>query len=108
MPRKAVFYYQNLGGEMSETTGQAIAEASSAVTSVSAKTAVGGSIAGLSGKFLGLDPVTALGLFIAIAGLLVSFMSFLINWYYKRQENKRADELHRIALKKASGECDVK
>ena len=48
---------------MSETTGQEIAEASAAVTSVSAKTAVGGSIAGLSGKFLGLDPVTALGLF---------------------------------------------
>lgn len=93
---------------MSETTGQAIAEASAAVTSVSAKTAVGGSIAGLSGKFLGLDLVTALGLVIAIAGLLVSFMSFLINWYYKRQENKRADELHQIALRKANGECNVK
>ena len=48
---------------MSETTGQALAEASAAVTSVSAKTAVDGSIAGLSGKFLGLDLVTALGLF---------------------------------------------
>ena len=93
---------------MSETTGQAIAEASSAVTSVSAKTAVGGSIAGLSGKFFGLDPVTALGLVIAISGLLVSFMSFLINWYYKRQENKRADELHQLALQKAKGECHVK
>ena len=92
---------------MSETAGQAITEASAAVTSISAKTAVGGSIASLSGKFLGLDPVTALGLIIAIAGLLVSFMSFLINWHYKRQENKRADELHRIALKKANGECSV-
>jgi hypothetical protein len=47
---------------MSETTGQAIAEASAAVTSISTKTAVGGSIAGLSGKFLGLDPITAIGL----------------------------------------------
>ena len=93
---------------MSETSGQAIAEASAAITSASSKAAVGGSIAGLSGKFLGLDPVTALGLIIAIAGLLVSFMSFLINWYYKRQENKRADQLHQIALQKASGECDVK
>ncbi|RZG71923.1 hypothetical protein EXU29_12430 [Acinetobacter wuhouensis] len=93
---------------MSETTGQAISEVSAVVTSASAKTAVGGSIAGLSGKYLGLDPVTALGLIIAVAGLVVSFMSFLINWYYKRQENKRADELHQIALKKAEGECDVK
>ena len=47
---------------MSETTGQAIAEASSVVTSVSAKTAVGGSIAGLSGKFLGLFQVYWLAL----------------------------------------------
>ena len=94
MPKK-------FGGEMSETTGQAIAEASAAVTSISTKTAVGGSIAGLSGKLLGLDPITAIGL------LLVSFMSFLINWYYKRQENKRAEQLHQIALSKAKGECNV-
>lgn len=93
---------------MTETTGQAIAEASAAVTSVSTKAAVGGSIAGLSGKFLGLDPITAIGLVVAIAGLLVSFMSFLINWYYKRQENKRADQLHEIALRKAKDECNVK
>ena len=89
---------------MSETTRQAIAEASAAVTSVTTKAAVGGSIAGLSGKFLGLDLITAIGLLVAIAGLLVSFMSFLINWYYKRQENKRADQLHEIALRKAKGE----
>ena len=44
---------------------------------------------------------------VAVAGLLVSFMSFLINWYYKRQENKRADQLHQIALRKANGECNV-
>lgn len=106
--RKVLFLLPKKGNGMSETTGQAIAEASSVVTSVSAKTAVGGSIAGLSGKFLGLDPVTALGLVIAISGLLVSFMSFLINWYYKRQENKRADELHQLALQKAKGECYVK
>ncbi len=103
-----LFYCQNLGGAMSETTGQAIAEASAAVTSISTKTAVGGSIAGLSGKLLGLDPITAIGLLVAIAGLLVSFMSFLINWYYKRQENKRAEQLHQIALSKAKGECNVK
>lgn len=102
-----LFYCQKLGGEMSETTGQAIAEASAAVTSVSTKAAVGGSIAGLSGKFLGLDPITAIGLLVAVAGLLVSFMSFLINWYYKRQENKRAEQLHQIALSKAKGECNV-
>ena len=62
-PKQVLFYCQKIGDEMSETTGQALAEASAAVTSVSAKTAVDGSIAGLSGKFLGLDLVTALGLF---------------------------------------------
>ena len=92
---------------MTETTGQAIAEASAGVTSISTKATVGGSIAGLSGKFLGLDPVTAFGLAIALIGLLVSFMSFLVTWYYKRQENKRADQLHQIALRKANGECNV-
>lgn len=91
---------------MSETTGQAITEASSVVTSISTKTAVGGSIAGLSGKFLGLDPVTALGLIIAVAGLFVSFMSFLINWYYKRQENKRATEIHRLRVQEMKGDCN--
>lgn len=64
------FLLPKKGGEMSETTGQAIAEASAAVTSISTKAAVGGSIAGLSGKFLGLDPVTAFGLAIALIGLL--------------------------------------
>ena len=93
---------------MSETTGQAIAEASAVVTSYSTKAAVGGAVVGgLSGRFLGLDPITAIGLLIAIAGLIVSFMSFLINWYYKRQENKRAAQLLQIALKQANGECNV-
>ena len=92
---------------MSETTGQAIAEASAAVTSGAAKTSFVASGGAIAGKWLGLDPVTAIGLMVAIAGLFVSFLSFLINWYYKRQENKRADELHRIALRKANGECNV-
>jgi hypothetical protein len=93
---------------MSETTGQAIAEASAAVTSVSTKAAVGGSIAGLSGKFLGLDPITAIGLLVAIAGLLVSFMSFLINWYYKAKDERRKAELHAFQVRKENGECNVK
>lgn len=92
---------------MSETTGQAIAEASAGVTSISTKATVGGSIAGLSGKFLGLDPVTAFGLAIALAGLLVSLMSFLINWYYKAKDERRKAELHAFQVRKENGECNV-
>lgn len=92
---------------MSETTGQAIAEASAAVTSVSTKAAVGGSIAGLSGKLLGLDPITAIGLLVAVAGLVVSFMSFLINWYYKAKDERRKAELHALQVRKENGECNV-
>lgn len=92
---------------MSETATQTAVEASAAVTSGAVKATVAGGSAAAAGKFMGLDPVTAMGLLIAIAGLCVSFLSFLINWYYKKKEDQRADELHRIALKKANGECNV-
>ncbi|WOE40657.1 holin [Acinetobacter chinensis] len=91
---------------MSENS--AVVEASAAATSLASKTAVGGGAATLVGKFTGLDPVTAFGLLIGLAGLLVSVMGFMINWYYKRKEDKRADELHQITLQNAKGECNVK
>lgn len=87
---------------------QSIIEASSVATSAAAKTTVVGGGASVVGKFIGLDPVTTIGLAIGIGGLLISVFSFLVNVYYKRQENIRAAELHEIALKKAKGQCNVK
>ena len=92
---------------MSETTGQAIAEASAAVTSGAAKTSFVASGGAIAGKWLGLDPVTAIGLMVAIAGLFVSLLSFSINWYYKAKDERRKAELHAFQVRKENGECNV-
>lgn len=87
---------------------QTIIEASSVATSAAAKTTVIGGAASVAGKFAGIDPVTAMGLMIGIGGLVISLFSFLINVYYKRQENKRADQIHQLKLKELEGQCNVK
>jgi len=91
---------------MSEYTEAAI-ETSSAVTATAAKTTVLGGVATASAKFFGLDPITFIGLVVAIGGLIISIFSFLINWYYKRQENKRAEELHNLKKLKWTGKGDA-
>lgn len=70
---------------------QTAIEASAAITSASSKSAVAGAFVGW---LAGLDPMTVLGVCIGLGGLLVSFLSFLINWYYMKKEDQRADELH--------------
>ncbi|WP_336982490.1 holin [Acinetobacter modestus] len=92
---------------MSEYTEAAI-ETSSAVTTAAAKTTVVGGVATASAKILGLDPITLIGLVVAIGGLIISIFSFLINWYYKRQENKRAEEIHKLERDKLLGKLNVK
>lgn len=87
---------------------QSIIEASSVATSAAAKTTVVGGGASVVGKFIGLDPVTTIGLAIGIGGLLISVFSFLVNVYYKRQENIRAAEIHRLKVKELEGQCNVK
>ncbi len=87
---------------------QSIIEASSVATSAAAKTTVLGGGGAVVGKLTGLDPVTAIGLIIGACGLFISLLSFLINSYYKWQENKRATEIHRLELKKLEGQCNVK
>ena len=86
---------------------QTAIEASAAITSASSKTAVAGGGVSFVGWLAGLDPMTVLGVCIGLGGLLVSFLSFLINWHYKKKEDQRADQLHQIALRKANGECNV-
>lgn len=100
------FLMSKIGGGMSDHA-QGIIETTGVVTSSAVKTSVVGGGASILGKFTGLDPVTIIGLAIGLLGLLVSVFSFLINWHYKKKEDQRADQLHKIALRKANGECNV-
>ena len=86
---------------------QTAIEASAAVTSASSKTAVAGGGVSFLGWASGLDPMTLLGVCIGLGGLLVSLFSFFVTWYYKSKADRRADELHQIALRKGNGECNV-
>ena len=86
---------------MSEHAQTAI-EASAAVTSASSKTAVVGGSASFLGWTAGLDPITIIGVCVGLGGFAVSIFSFLVNWHYKRKEDQRADELHRIALRESN------
>lgn len=89
---------------MSEHT-EAVIETSNAVTAIAAKTTVAGGLATASANFFGLDPITFIGIVAGIGGLLVSIFSFLINWHYKRQEDKRAEELHRLKKLRYTGDA---
>lgn len=86
---------------------QTAIEASAAVTSASSKTAVAGGGVSFLGWASGLDPMTLLGVCIGLGGLLVSLFSFFVTWYYKSKADQRADELHKITVRKANGECNV-
>lgn len=92
---------------MSEHTEAAI-ETTNAVTAAAAKTTVVGGVATAGAKFFGLDPITLIGLVVGVGGLIISIFSFLINWYYKRQENKRAEEIHTLERDKLLGKLNVK
>lgn len=80
---------------MSEHTEAAI-ETTNALTAAAAKTTVLGGGTAVTAKFFGLDPITFIGLCIGVGGLIVSILSFIINWYYKRKEDIRAQEIHEI------------
>lgn len=80
---------------MSEHAEAAI-ETTNAVTAAAVKTTVVSGAATASAKFFGLDPITFIGLVVGVGGLIISIFSFIVNWYYKRQEDKRAEELHRL------------
>jgi hypothetical protein len=93
---------------MSSEHVQATIEASAAATSVASKTAFFAGSSAAAGKLLGLDPITFIGLVVGVGGLVVSVASFIVNWYYKREENKRKKELHTLEMKQLSGDCNVK
>ncbi|WP_180023416.1 holin [Acinetobacter sp. YH1901134] len=93
---------------MSSEHVQTAIETSAAVTSGAAKTtfvAGGGAVAG---KWLGLDPITAIGLIVGVGGLIISILGFLVNWYYKAKDERRKAELHEFQVHKTAGQCNGK
>ncbi|MFW1754300.1 hypothetical protein [Acinetobacter wanghuae] len=100
---------------MSSDHAQSIIETSAAVSSMSSKTAVGAVGISAGAKWLGLDPITLIGLLIGIGGLVISVIGTLITWHYKRKderrkelEEKRKQELHALQIKQLQGGCNVK
>ena len=79
---------------MSESKGAVVDVVASAATKTTYTGAAGGFIAHL----LSIDILAWFGIAVAVGG-------FAVNWYYKRLENKRAQELHELRLR---GECNVK
>ncbi|ENV36885.1 holin [Acinetobacter venetianus] len=91
---------------MSDHT-ETIVETTNALTAGAAKTTVLGGGTAAAAKFFGFDPITFIGLVIGVGGLVVSILSFLINWYYKRKEDIRASEIHELEKLKLMGDCNA-
>lgn len=89
-----------IGGGMSEHK-TAVVEMAASVSSAATKTTYAGAASGFLAYLASVDVLAWLGIAIALAG-------FVVNWYYKRLENKRADEIHELKVKQWQGKCDVK
>ena len=69
------------------------AETAAVISDVASKTTYIGGLGGFFAWLLSIDILPWAGLFVAMAGLIV-------NWYYRRQENKRAQEIHDLTVKR--------
>lgn len=87
---------------------QTAIETSAAVTSGASKTTFFAGSGAVAGKWLGLDPITAIGLFVAVGGLIISVLGFAVNWYYKAKDERRKAELHVLEVQKAGDHCNGK
>ncbi|MCF9045959.1 holin [Acinetobacter nectaris] len=74
------------------------------------KTTVTGGItttgASLVSAITQLDIVAKIGITIALLSLSFTVFSFLMNWYYKYKEDRRAEELHQFELLKKKAELN--
>ena len=70
---------------------QAVIEIASAVSSTASKTTYIGAYGGVVGWLLSIDWLPWLGFVIAFSG-------FIVNLYFKRLENKRAEEMHKLKI----------
>lgn len=75
-------------------------EVAAGISGAASKTTYAAAGAGFFGYLVSVDVIAWLGIFIAIAG-------FAVNLYYKRKENKRAEELHQIKMQQARGHCNA-
>ena len=78
----------------------AVVEMAASVSSAATKTTYAGAASGFLAYLASVDVLAWLGISIALAG-------FIVNWYYKRLENKRADEIHELKVKQWQGKRDV-
>jgi len=87
---------------MSESKNAVFDVAASASTKATAWT-YGGAGGGFIAHLLSIDILAWLGISIALGG-------FVVNWHYKRREDKRAQELHELKVKNQikRGENNVK
>ena len=69
------------------------AETAAVISDVASKTTYIGGLGGFFAWLLSIDILPWAGLFVAMAGLIV-------NWHYRRQENKRAQEIHDLTVKR--------
>ena len=70
----------------------AVMEMAATVSSAASKTTYAGAASGFLAYLASIDVLAWLGITIALGG-------FVVNWYYKRLENKRADEIHQLRIK---------
>lgn len=91
MHLRVLFYYQKLGGAVTEHKAQAVAEVAAAVSSVASKTTYLGAGTGFFAWLLSIDILPWLGFIIALAG-------FIVNLIFKYLENKRAQEIHEFKM----------
>lgn len=71
------------------------------VSSAASKTTYAGAASGFVAWLASVDVLAWMGIALALAG-------FVVNWYYKRLENKRADEIHELKVKQWEKYYDVK
>ena len=91
-----------IGGGMSDQKS-AVMEMAATVSSAASKTTYAGAAFGFVAWLASVDVLAWMGIALALAG-------FVVNWYYKRLENKRADEIHQLRLeelRKEKEQCRV-
>lgn len=91
-----------IGGGMSDQK-TAVMEMAATVSSAASKTTYAGAASGFLAYLASIDVLAWSGIALALAG-------FIVNWYYKRLENKRADEIHQLRmeeLRKEKEQCRV-
>ncbi len=76
-------------------------EMAATVSSAASKTTYAGAASGFVAWLASVDVLAWMGIALALAG-------FVVNWYYKRLENKRANEIHKLKVEQWEKYYDVK